>query len=199
MTIKGVGGCLLGFLAFCAIFAREKTNAVTYSYDVDVNFTFNSVLSVSLSASNINLLDLVPGTSSVSNAVDISIGTNNAFGYTLKANVGSAENASRNMTHTNNVNTFTGIAVNANQASLTTDNTWGYSTSVDSGSTWSNYSGLPLYTAADSKTIVSKNAPSSDVVKFRVGAKAASSQLAGDYSNKITFIIVSNIDPGDVP
>ena len=175
----------------CSAVSAAPTFATSYSYDVDVQFNFNSNLSVTITDADIQILDLAPGTSNDSNIVGISISTNNAAGYTASATVGSASNATTNMTHTNGTNTFASIATNASLASLTTDNTWGYTTSSDNGITWANFSGLPLYTGTP-KQLSTTNAPSSDQLKFKINAKASTAQPAGDYINKINFIVVAN-------
>ena len=175
--------------------------ATSYSYDVDVQFNFNSMISVTLTSADIQILDLAPGTSSDSNIVDISISTNSAAGYNLSATAGWADNATTNMTHTNGTNTFTSIATNASLASLTTDNTWGYSFSDTKDGNdeyiWGNFSGLPLYTAT-AKELKNTNVPASDIVGFKINAKASTAQPAGDYTNKINFIAVANVPPRSI-
>ena len=189
-------------LAVFGFVSATPTFATSYSYDVDVQFNFNSLLSVTLTSADIQILDLAPGTSSDSNIVDVSISTNNIVGYNLSATVGSVDNATTNMTHTNGTNTFTSIATNASLASLTTDNTWGYSFSDTKDGNdeyiWGNFSGLPLYTAT-AKELKNTNVPASDIVGFKINAKASTAQPAGDYTNKINFIAVANVPPRDWP
>ena len=183
-------------LIFGGLFVVFPTFATSYSYDVDVKFNFNSKLAVTITDADIKILDLAPGTSADSNVVGITISTNNVTGYTAEATVGNAQNATTDMTHTNGTNTFASIATNASQASLTADNTWGYSISTDNGSSWSNFSGLPIYTA-DGKELASTNSPASDAIKFKINAKAATSQPAGDYTNVINFKVVANTPSPD--
>ena len=182
--------------ALCGGVFVAQAFATSYSYDVDVKFNFNSKLAVTITDADIKILDLAPGTSADSNVVGITISTNNVAGYTAEATVGNAENATTNMTHTNGTNTFTSIATDASQASLSADNTWGYAISTDNGSSWSNFSGLPIYTE-DGKQLAKTESPASDAIQFKINAKASTSQPAGDYTNVINFKVVANTPPRD--
>ena len=177
----------------CSIFGSLPTYAVTYSQDATVRFTFNSELNVVIDDADIEILDLAPGTSSDSNVVGITISTNNMVGYTASATVGNATYNTTSMTNDNN-DTFTSISTDASEASLSTDNTWGYTTSLDNGSSWANLSGLPIYTGTP-KEIAKTTSPANDAIKFKINAKAATSQAAGDYKNVINFTVVANVPP----
>ena len=159
---------MLGVFAGLVVFLFPfNVSAVTYTSEAEVQFNFNSEISVVVDYADIEILNLAPGTSSDSNIVGISIGTNNIAGYTASATVGSLQNATTNMTHTNGTNTFASIATDASLASLTTDNTWGYSTSTDNGTSWANFSGLPVYTDT-AKQIAITDSPAEDVIKFKI-------------------------------
>ena len=195
MTIKDMKKSLVVFLAIFGLFSGAKTSAVTYSQDATVRFTFNSELNVVIDDADIEILDLAPGTSSDSNIVGITISTNNMVGYTASATVGNATYNNTSMTSDNN-DMFTSIATDASEASLSTDNTWGYTTSLDNGSSWANLSGLPIYTDTP-KEIAKTSSPANDAIKFKINAKAATSQAAGDYKNVINFTVVANVPPRD--
>lgn len=190
----------LGVLASSFLFV-PSTLATTYQREVDVEFTFNSILNVSITSeddpthADIEILDLIPGQSHDSNIVDVAITTNSVMGYTASATVGNAQNASTSMMHENGTNAFTSIATDASEASLATDNTWGYSTSIDNGSTWANFSGLPLYTTETPKILRTTSDPVNETLKFKINAKAATTQIAGDYTNVINFTVVANVPP----
>ncbi len=188
----GVGAVLCGG-AFCT-----PVFATSYTREVEVEFNFNSTMNVTIDTADIEILDLAPGTSADSNIVGFTVSTNNIVGYTASATVGWSGNTTTNMTHTNGTNTFASIATDADLPSLTTDNTWGYATSTDNGTSWSNFSGLPLYTD-DAKQIAYTDSPANDTMKFKINAKASTSQPSGDYKNKINFIIVANVPPRDFP
>ena len=198
MTIKDIKKSLVVFLAIFGLFSGAKASAVTYTSEATVQFNFNSEISVVIDSADIEILDLAPGTSSDSNVVGITISTNNVVGYTASATVGNATYNTTSMIHTNGTDAFTSIAEDASEASLSTDNTWGYTTSLDNGSSWANLSGLPIYTDT-AKEIAATNSPASDAIKFKINAKASTSQAAGDYKNVINFTVVANVPPRDFP
>ncbi len=171
----------------------SSTSALTYQEEIPVSFTFNRGLSLTVSASDLHIYNLVPGNSDESNIITVTTTSNNATGYVLTASVG---NSTKNTTNlVNGSNNFASIATNASQASLTTDNTWGYSISTNNGSSWSNYSGLPIFSSTTWKEIASTNANGTTSILFKIGAKASSSQAAGDYTNVINFTAVTNFAP----
>ena len=108
----------------------------------------------------------------------------------------------------NGNNTFSSLATsdytitNMNNAA---DNTWGYSYSLDNGTNWISktntpgYSGLPLDNDDNGETgkelYATETAADSKTVKFKIGAKAATTQAAGTYSNVVNFYAVANPDP----
>ena len=183
-------------------------SALTYQQDIGVNFTFNSTLQLTLSSADYNMSsadlvisDLVPGTAADSNIITAKVVTNNVNGYTLNATVGNdAYYDTRNLVSRDaNQNTnFASVAYGssiANKDNLT-DDTWAYSFSLDAGSTWSDYSGLPLYSdTTNVATLKTSNGPvastSGDQVQFKIAAKAATTQKAGEYNNVINFNLVA--------
>ena len=195
-----------------------NASALSYSDNIGLNFTFFPSLTVSLSSSDIVINDLTPGSSSDSNIVDINVVTNNINGYYLTSTVGNnvdigssdvnpnSTNSSNNnlihnttnLVHSNGVNTFASLATNDSIADIASfnDNQWGYNYSIDNQSTWSNYSGLPLYSDTEHVAILSnKYLPSNDTINFKIGAKASISQASGEYTNTINFIITAYPHP----
>ncbi len=187
-----------------------NVSALSYSSNVGIGFTFNPTLSISLSSSDLTISSLTPGATSDSNSININIATNAAYGYNLSANVG---NSTYNNTSLNNINNsndsgnasnvsssvFSSIDTNASLASLTIDNTWGYSYRLTdnngSSNAWSNYSGLPLYSSNNSKTLIDKYTQSEDTINFKIAARASNTQPSGTYSNVINFIAISYASP----
>ena len=170
----------------------SNTYALDYSSNVGIGFTFNPTLSVSLSSSDLIISNLTPGSSENSNSINVSIATNASYGYTLSVNA-----SNEDLVHSNNTNTFSSIATNANLSSLEDsedNNIWGYSTSLDNGSSWSNYNGL---SSSTSTTLIdnSNTADSTSNIDFKIGAKASSTQASGTYTNTINFIAVSKVAP----
>ena len=184
--------------------------ALTFESTQDVSFTLNPTIRVTLSNNNMRINDLAPGNSNDSNIIKVTAESNAIAGYTLSSTVGNSTTYNTtNMTHTNGTSTFTNL--NSNKASLSNfnDSTWGYSyapcTTVEctntpswisgdiTGTTNSGYNGLPLYNTENPTKLINATAPGSSAVKFKFGAKASSSQIAGTYSNVINFIGVGKI------
>ena len=224
--------------AITACIIGGNASALTYQDNVGLNFTFNPSITVSLSnasgsgsSSNVDLVinDLTPGTSSDSNIIDVSVITNNANGYSLGANVGSSTLHNSNnaiystdrlihsaYTSTDNVNAtpptkpiFTNLTSTVAALTDFNDNTWGYTYSLDNGTTWINaheetegtkdtgYNGLPLYSTTPAE-LTTKSSPSistGDTIQFKIAAKASTTQSSGEYNNVINFIAVGNTNP----
>ena len=166
-----------------------NTSALSYESEIGIGFTFNPTLSINISSSDLVISNLVPGSSSDSNIINVSVLTNASHGYTL-----AVDTSSEDLVHSNNIDTFSSIATNANLSSLTADNTWGYSYKLSSNNTWSNYNGLPLHTNT-STTIINTDNQVSKPIDFKIGARAGSTQASGIYTNTITFTAVSKVAP----
>ena len=180
---------MLSFLNITLCFSNNSISALSYQSEVGVGFTFNPTLSVSLSSSDLVISNLTPGSSSDSNSINVSVATNASYGYTLSVNANSD-----NLIHSNNTNTFSSIATDANLETLTTDNTWGYSTKLPNETNWDNYNGL----GSSASTILidnSNTADSTGSMDFKIGAKAGSTQASGTYTNTITFTTVTKPTP----
>ena len=202
---------ILGILGVAA-FNAASASAVTYQSETPVEFTFNPTLSMSLSSSNIKIDELNPGSSADSNIITINVATNAAYGYVLSSTVGVKGGTSNLVNSTDNNYKFTNLSSTAATLNNFPDNTWGYSYSNDNGSTWvsgnagsatSGYAGLPLDNNdnADERgkggvTLISTDNPADNKsIKFKIGAKASSSQAAGTYVNAINFYAVTNPEP----
>ena len=199
MTKKSIHLSIAAFV-FCilGVSFTHDSSALTYSSNVDVGFTFNPTISVNLSG-DLLINNLAPGSVSDSNTINVTVATNASQGYVLTATSGTKTTNTDLVNQTNSAYKFTSIATNASMSSLTTDNTWGFSYSSDSGSTWSNYSGLPKDNddeGATGKQLLSTINPSDNrTIQFKIGAKAATDQAAGTYLNTINFYAVANPDP----
>lgn len=185
-----------------------NTSALSYSSDVNIGFTFNPTISLSISPYDLTIPNLTPGTDAESNTITVNVATNTAYGYHLTANVGSdttnynttnlVHASSATSTPTSNA-TFASLAYGAsvaNKDNLST-NTWGYSYSNDSGTTWRPYSGLPLYsdTSHSTNLINTYTAADSKSIEFKIAAKASETQPSGDYTNIINFYATSVPEP----
>ena len=180
--------------------------AESFQSTEQVQFTFNSTISVNITGGDLVIESLTPGDGKDSNIITVTTSSNAAAGYNVYGSVGSDTITNTNLTHTNGSNTFTSIntttALNNFQ-----DNQWGYAYSTDSGSTWVSgnvgstsvgYNGLPLYNGTDKTAgvlLASTTTPISSSFQFKIGAKAAGTQVAGNYTNVINFIGITNPDP----
>ncbi len=170
--------------------------ALEYTDSADVQFTFNSMLEMSISSDSLEIADLAPGNSAASDPIDIKVYSNNAYGYELTATVGdSSTYDNTDLTHTGGGAVFGNLATNANLAlNSITAGKWGYSISTDGGTNYSNFNGLYKYdSGSESPLNSSTTAAGTAVTKFKIGAAAENSQLGGTYNNVITFKAVSRI------
>ena len=195
-------------LCFPNIFDSNNVSALSYSTNVNIGFTFNPTISLSISPDNLTISNLTPGTALDSNTITINVATNTAYGYQLTANVGDnttnynttslVHASSATSTPTSNA-TFTSLAYGASIASKDNlpTNTWGYSYSKDNGTTWQSYSGLPLYsdTEHSAELISTYNPANSKSIDFKIAANSSNTQPSGEYTNIINFYAVSNPEP----
>ena len=196
--------CFLNILVYC----KYNTSALTYQSSVGVGFTFNPSISVSLSG-DLVINNLIPGSTSDSNIISVAVSTNASHGYNLSATVGEKNGTDALV---NGSSTFSNLTANKANLSNFTDNTWGYSYSLDNGTTWisgntgstnSGYNGLPLDNNDNPEerglggvTLIDTSNPiDNQTIKFKIGARASSSQPAGTYTNTINFYAVVNPAP----
>ena len=197
---------IISFSTFSLFNYTGTVSALTYQDEIDMQFTFNPTVQIAVSGDLI-IPDLAPGSSSDSNIITITAGSNDAHGYKLYGTVGSSSSnyTDLRLSSSNTTNVFTNLS--SNKANLTnfSDNTWGYSYSTDSGSSWvsgsvgstsSGYNGLPLYNSSNNASgvvLASTSSASETSLQFKIGAKAASTQVSGTYTNTINFIGVGNV------
>ena len=187
---------------------NNNVSALSYSTDVNIGFTFNPTISLSISPDSLTIPNLTPGTAAESNAITVNVATNTAYGYHLTANVGSntTNYNTTNLVHTSSATTtptsnatFASLAYGssvANKDNLS-PNTWGYSYSKDNGTTWQSYSGLPLYsdTNHSANLISTYTAADSKSIEFKIIASTNNTQPSGEYTNIINFYATSVPEP----
>ena len=200
---------MLSFVNITLCFPNSSdTSALSYSTDVNIGFTFNPTISLSISPDNLTISNLTPGTAAESNTITVNVATNTAYGYHLTANVGSN---TTNYNTTNLVHASSSIATPASNATFTSlaygssvankdnlsPNIWGYSYSKDNGTIWQPYSGLPLYSDTNHSTeLISTYEPAdSKSIDFKIAANANNAQPSGEYTNIINFYAVANSGP----
>ena len=185
---------LLGISALATAVMLPASAVKTESRDVEVEFTFDPYIDVSLSDDSLIISELAPGNFKDSNTINIGISTNSVAGYTMTATVGSSTYDSRSLEY--NGNEFQMVDNTAAPVASLGDSQWGFHPVTLSGGTWvadTTYAGLPLYTATGVKISDADTGPVAHTIPFTIGAKAASSQTPGTYNNIVNFQIVPNI------
>ena len=183
--------CILSTMALTLIgagFTGSSALALTEQSEAALEFTFAPSLTLSVSDSDLIIENLMPGTSDISNTVDVTVATNAIYGYSLFATTGNTTYPTRNLVRDNN-NFLESIATDSNTATLGND-TWGYT--IDGGTT---YSGLPLYTST-SKELNSSYGPVDAITgktSFAIGAKASANKASGNYNNVVNFTAISKV------
>lgn len=187
---------ILATTALIGMIALPSVGASGLEYKsnkVDLGFTFTSTMTVELSSTAVTIADLAPGAQAKSNAVEITVNTNDSAGYTLNATVGVDSDGNRVNTLRNS-SSGTSFSMIGSAGSLAAGE-WGYT--VDDGTTY-----RPIATIGSSTTTVNKTTnktgsaasgyTGTNSTSFKIGAKAAADQLAGEYTNTINFSVVSN-------
>ena len=201
-----------GIVVFnAAIFSVSAAHAVTFESEQGVAFTFNPTVTISItggtgaSSDGLTITNLTPGDVKDSNIITVSASANTPLGYSLSSTVGSSTYNTTELRKdgTSTANKFTNLSTNKASLSNFDDNTWGYSYSTDSGSTWisgditsttaTGYNGLPIYTTSSPIKLINSSTAGSSSVQFKIGAKASTSQIAGTYNNVINFIGTSKV------
>ena len=197
--LVGGGVVVFGATAFLSGMAAAESYQTTES----LNFTFNPTVNITVSG-DLVINGLSPSNSSDSNQITVTAASNSLAGYTLGSTVGSSSSdyTDLRISSSNTSNVFSNLTTNKASLANFSDSNWGYSYSTDSGSTWksgditgtplSGYNGLPKYDGTAVK-LINATAPGSSSVMFKIGAKAASTQAAGTYTNTINFIGVSKV------
>lgn len=181
--------------------SNNSASALTYSNNVDLEYTFAPTLDVSFSSNTGFVIeDLTPGAAADSNIVTVTASSNSSDGFTLKATAGKSNDSYRNnnrLVHSNNTNYFESIATNANTTldNLGT-NKWGYSvcTAVTNStcSTWSNYNGLPAVGNTGTE-LAETNSAGGTSVDMKIGASSTNTQVSGTFTNDINFTITAKV------
>ena len=186
----------------------DNASAESYESGVGVSFTLNPTINVTVSG-DLTIPNLTPGDYKDSNNITVTASSNSIAGYSLSSTVGSSTNTSTELRKDGVDTTNKFSSITTNKASLSnfddSTNTWGYSYSTDSGSTWisgditgttnTGYNGLPLYTSSSSIKLINSTTSGSSSVLFKIGARTTTNQIAGEYTNVINFIGVANPNP----
>jgi len=185
----------LGSLIGCCFYGGfvSATSNITYQTTVNPEFVINDSISVALSSADLVISDLVPGQSADSNIITVTVSSNAPNGYSLGSTVGDSETYDTDtLVHTNG--SVSDTFANMTAAGSLTAGKWGYSYSSDSGTTWSTYNGLPLYTS-EPVEIANSSSAGTTSTQFKIGAYATTQQIAGEYNNIVNFIATAEAAP----
>jgi hypothetical protein len=187
---------LPSFLIILFGISVNNVSALSYQNSVDLSFTFNPVLAISLSSADLLIPNLTPGSSAYSNTITIGVDTNNIAGYTLSAKIGDGTTYTNDKLINSSSNTYFDNLTSSSTLSNFGDNKWGYALGTISSS--STYSGL-VY---NNDTIINATTNASGTAatgytgtsntSFTIAAKASDTQSSGDYKNVIIFTVVAN-------
>ena len=192
-------GLLLGLCTVVPV----SVSALGHQNNVNVSFGFEPMVTIALSGANgtdLIIDDLAPGSAADSNIITVTAGTNSGTGYNLTATAGSTDSSSPYYNSndlkngSNTMPSLTSIAANLNAITV---GRWGYSYSVDSGTSWisgsvgstsAGYAGLPAVNDT-AVTLVSPNTNTTSAVQFKIAANAGATQTAGTYGNVVNFVV----------
>ena len=196
---------IIGMLVGCVVLVRGA-NGITYQTEVDVEFTFNSQLSMTVTGANdgIVITNLIPGNSDKSNTATVTVTTNSLLGYALTATLGDGSTyTNNNLTNTSANATFSSLATSdrytlSGMGNLTS-NKWGYAlgTVVDSTTQYRGlaYGDTLINATTDASGTARTGYSGTNQTKFTIAAKALATQPSGTYRNVVTFTAVANATP----
>ena len=191
-----------------SVFEVSSASALTYQSSTNVEFTLNPTISITLSDPNLIIDNLTPGSSNDSNIITVNISTNAGYGYYMSATAGTSTGNTDLTNQSSPSAKFTNLSSNVATLSSFPDNNWGYSYSTDNGTTWisgsegntsTGYNGLPLDNDDSGPTGIILSSTDSFTntgsIKFKIGAKASTTQASGTYTNTVNFYAVANPAP----
>ena len=191
-----------------SVFEVSSASALTYQSSTNVEFTLNPTISITLSDPNLIIDNLTPGSSSDSNIITVDVSTNAGYGYYMSATAGTSTGNTDLTNQSSSSAKFTNLSSNVATLSSFPDNNWGYSYSTDNGTTWisgsegntaTGYNGLPLDNDDSGATGIILSSTDSFTntgsIKFKIGAKASTTQASGTYTNTVNFYAVANPEP----
>ena len=205
-TMKTISRIIILVMTISLLFIisnNQFTNvsAEFYEGSVGISFTLNPTINVTVSG-DLVISNLTPGDYKDSNNITVTASSNSIAGYSLYANTGSSSNNSNELRKdgTSTTNKFTSITTDVASLSDFTDNTWGYSycnvsTNCATSTNWTNYSYLPKYSDSNDKLLIANNTNTTTSLEFKIGARASTNQIAGEYTNIINFIGIANPNP----
>ena len=198
-------------IAACSGFVMASAYADTpasSSSSANASVTVSNTINLTLTGGDLVIDNLTPGSASDSNIITATITSNSPYGYHLSATTGTSTGTTSLVNTADNNFSFTNLSANKATLNDFSDNTWGYSYSTDDGTSWisgdygsalSGYNGLTLDnddSGATGTTLYNNDSyAGSTAVKFKIGAKSATTQAAGTYTGTVNFYAVANPGP----
>ena len=192
-------------ITIITIIGASPAHAESTSSSAKASVNVSDAIRLTLTGGDLVINNLTPGTLADSNIITATVTSNSPYGFHLSATTGT-NNGTTSLVNTADSN-FSFTNLNANKATLNdfSDNTWGYSYSTDNGTSWvsgdygttqSGYNGLSLDnddSGATGTTLFNSDTyTNSTAVKFKIGAKSATTQAAGTYTGTVNFYAVAN-------
>ena len=178
------------------------------SSSANASITVSNTINLTLTGGDLVIDNLTPGSFSDSNIITAAITSNSPYGYHLSATAGTSTGTTSLVNTADSNFSFANLSTNKATLNDFSDNTWGYSYSTDNGTTWisgdygsalSGYNGLALDnddSGATGTTLYNNDSyAGSTAVKFKIGAKSATTQAAGTYTGTVNFYAVTNPKP----
>ena len=202
--------CTFGVVILVTMLINGATINDTYaeSSSANASVTVANTISLTLTGGDLVINNLTPGNASDSNVITASVTSNSPYGINLSATTGTVGGTTSLVNTADSSFTFTNLDSNKAALSNFSDNTWGYSYSTDNGSTWvsgdygsatAGYNGLTLDANDNGESGTTlyhvDNYAGSSSVQFKIGAKSATTQAAGTYTNTVNFYAVTNPEP----
>ena len=207
---KLITASLVG-ITTCSSLILTPTHADTpasSSSSANASITVSNTINLTLTGGDLVIDNLTPGSSSDSNIITATITSNSPYGYHLSATTGTSSGTTSLVNTADNNFSFANLSTNKATLNDFSDNTWGYSYSTDNGTSWisgdygtalSGYNGLILDnddSGATGTTLYNNDSyAGSTAVKFKIGAKSATTQAAGTYTGTVNFYAVTNPKP----
>ena len=170
--------------------------------DVDVQFTFNSTISLTVDQQKMTIESMNSGMASDSSEIVLTVDTNNASGYYVSATAGTQETSTDLKSEDEDLSAFKFAILGVNDSKKTAqemdDNTWGIACAPGAEADLSSqpYFGLPQdgkdNGATGKQILTSQDWKGEKKVKCRFGIKASPTMAAGTYKNVVNFYAVAN-------
>ena len=202
-SLVGITAC--SGLVITAVHADTPASS---SSSANASITVANTINLTLTGGDLVIDNLTPGNASDSNIITATITSNSPYGYHLSATTGTSTGTTSLVNTADSNFSFANLSTNKATLNDFSDNTWGYSYSTNDGTTWisgdygsalSGYNGLTLDnddSGATGTTLFNNDSyAGSTAVKFKIGAKSATTQAAGTYTGTVNFYAVTNPKP----